>query len=559
MLSGASLFPIDLRTDKDDVMNSLTKKLPWCLKLCALATTLSLMLPDARAATFRWAGAGDVVSMDPYARNETFLLTFTGNIYEPLVRRSKDLKPESALATEWGMMSPTTWFFNLRPGVKFQDGTPFTADDVVFSLARANSKGSNMLGYFSTMKALRKVSDLRIEIDTNRVDSLLPSKLTAIAIMSKAWAEKHNATAVADMAKNEEGYANRNAMGTGPFILRERRDGERTVLVRNPNWWDKATHNLDEVVYVPISNPSTRVAALRSGDIDMIYEVPPADTDGLKKDALLKVMEGPETRVIHLGFNQESTELPESNVKGRNPFKDRRVREAVYRLIDVEAIRRVVMRGQAFPTALLVAPVINGYTKELDQRPSLLKPVEAKKLLADAGYPNGFETVMDCPNDRYVNDEAICQAVVSMLAKIDIKLDLHAQTRNKFYAKVFRKADYSPGKVNLYLMSWSPAATYDVHNVFITLLQTPSAATRGGQFNLGGYSNPAFDALAEKIDNEANATVRLTLIRQATKLYVDDYAYVPLHQQALVWAMRKNIDLFQPADNTIPMRWVNVR
>lgn len=540
-------------------MKLLNKRMPRHLLLCSLVAAASVVLSTAQAATFRWAGAGDVSSMDPYARNETFLLTFTANIYEPLVRRSKQLKPEPSLAIEWGMVSPTTWFFNLRPGVKFQDGTPFTADDVLFSLDRANGKGSNMLGYFSTVKAIRKVSDLRVEIDTNRVDSLLPSKLTAIGIMSKAWADKHNATVVADMTKNEEGYANRNAMGTGPFMLRERRDGERTVLVRNPNWWDKPTHNLEEVVYVPISNPSTRVAALRSGNIDMIYEVPPADTEGLKRDPSLKVMEGPETRVVHLGFNQESPELPESTVKGRNPFKDRRVREAVYRSIDVEAIRRAVMRGQSFPTALLVAPVINGYTKEFDKRPGMLKPAEAKKLLADAGYPNGFETVMDCPNDRYVNDEAICQAVVSMLAKIDIKLDLQAQTRNKFFAKVFRKADYSPGKVNLYLMSWSPAATYDVHNVLATLLQTPSAATRGGQFNLGGYSNPAFDSLTEKIDSEADTTVRMDLIRKATKLYVDDYAYVPLHQQALVWAMRKNIDLFQPADNTIPMRWVNVR
>lgn len=532
--------------------------------LLAVAVTAAVALSaihtaPAEAATFRWAGAGDVSSMDPYARAETFLLTFTANIYEPLLRRNKELKLEPALALTWGQVSPTTWFFNLRPDVKFQDGTPLTADDVVFSLNRANGKGSNMLGYFSTTKAIRKVSNLRVEIDTNRVDPLLPSKWAALGIMSKAWAEKNNATAVADMTKNEEGYANRNTMGTGPFMLRERKDGERTVLVRNPNWWDKATHNLDEIIYTPISNPSTRVAALRSGDVDMIYDVPPADTEGLKRDANLKVLEGPETRVVFLGFNHELGELPESNIKGRNPFKDLRVREAVYRSIDVAAIRRAVMRGQAFPTALLVAPVINGYTKDLDQRPAMLKPEEARRLLADAGYPDGFETGMDCPNDRYVNDEAICQAVAAMLAKIGVKVDLLAQTRNKFFGKLMRKGDYSPGKTSLYLMAWSPASTYDVHNVLDSLLQTPSATTRRGQANIGGYTNPAFDALADQIDNEPDATARLALIRRATKLYLDDYAYVPLHQQALVWAMRKNIDLFQPADNSIPMRWVNVR
>ncbi|MDB5947354.1 MAG: transporter substrate-binding protein [Ramlibacter sp.] len=529
------------------------------MKLALCAAAACLLLPVAEAATLRWAGAGDVSSMDPYARNETFLLTFTSNVYEPLLRRNKDLKPEPALAVKWGMVSPTTWFFDLRPNVKFSDGTPFGADDVVFSLNRANGKGSNMLAYFSTVKAIRKVSPLRVEVDTLRVDPLLPSKWASIGIMSKAWAEKNNAANVADMTRSEEGFANRNAMGTGPFMLKERKDGERTVLVRNPNWWDKPEHNLDEVVYMPISNPSTRVAALRSGNLDMVYDVPPADTIGLKTDPALKVMEGGETRVIFLGFNQELPELPESNVKGKNPFKDRRVREAIYRSIDVNAIRRAVMRNQAVPTALLVAPVINGYQKDMDNRPAMLKPEEAKKLLADAGYPNGFETVLDCPNDRYVNDEAICQAVVSMLAKIGVKLDLQAQTRNKFFAKIMRKGDYSPAKVNLYLMAWSPASTYDVHNVFDSLLMTPSPVTKRGQANIGGYSNAAFDALAEKIDGEADPKARMALIRQATKIYVDDYAYVPLHQQALVWAMRKNVDLVQPADNSFPLRWVKVR
>jgi peptide/nickel transport system substrate-binding protein len=537
-------------------MNRMKMKLASQLALCAAA--VCLMLPAAEGATLRWAGAGDVSSMDPYARNETFLLAFTSNIYEPLLRRNKELKLEPALATEYGMVSPTTWFFNLRPNVKFSDGTPFTADDVVFSLNRANGKGSNMLAYFSTVKAIRKVSPLRVEVDTLRVDPLLPTKWASLGMMSKVWAEKHNALNVADMTKTEEGFANRSAMGTGPFMLKERKDGERTVLVRNPSWWDKPEHNLDEVVYLPIANPSTRTAALRSGNIDMIYEVPPADTEALKKDAALKVMEGGETRVVFLGFNQELAELPESSVKGKNPFQDKRVREAIYRSIDVNAIRRAVMRGQSFPTALLVAPVINGYQKDMDKRPSMLKPEEARKLLADAGYPNGFETVMDCPNDRYVNDEGICQAVVSMLAKIGLKIDLQAQTRNKFFAKIMRKGDYSPAKVNLYLMAWSPASTYDVHNVFDSLLQTPSAATKRGQANIGGYSNPAFDALAEKIDQEADPKARQELIRQATKIYMDDYAYVPLHQQALVWAMRKNVDLTQPADNSFPLRWVKV-
>ena len=378
-------------------------------------------------------------------------------------------------------------------------------------------------------------------------------------MMSKAWAEKNNALNSADMTKNEENYATRNAMGTGAFLLKERRAGEKTILVPNPTWWDKPTHNLTEVIFTPVSNPATRVAALKAGDIDMMYEVPPADTETLKKDANVQVLEGPETRVVYLGFNTEKAELPESNIKGKNPFQDKRVREAMHRSIDVEAIKRTVMRGQSFPTTLMVAPGINGYMKDIDKRPALLAPDAAKKLLADAGYPNGFETGMDCPNDRYVNDEKICQAVVGMLAKIGIKVNLRAQTRNLYFAKILRKGDGAPGDTSFYMLGWSPAQTYDVHNVFEALIHTPDGPNKKGLFNAGGYSNPAVDKLADAMEQETDKAKRDDMIKQATKLYVDDYAYIPLHQQAVVWAARKNIELFQPADNSFPLRYVTVK
>ena len=527
------------------------------IALAAACATLSIAsIADAK--TFKWANSGDVSSMDPYARQETFLLTFTANIYDPLVRRNKDLKLEPALAVKWGQIDPLHWFFDLREGVKFSDGSPFTADDVVFSMNRANGPGSNINGNFSSVKSVKKVNDFRIEVEMLVADPLLADKWSSVSIMSKAWCEKNNAVNAADMIKNEENFATRNAMGTGPFVVKERRAGEKTILVPNPTWWDKPVHNLTEVIFTPVANAATRIAALKAGDIDMTYEVPPADTENLKKDANIKVMEGPETRVVYLGWDQERDELVESNIKGKNPFKDKRVREAMYRSIDVEAIKRTVMRGQSFPTALMVAPGLNGYTKDLDVRPSLLKPEEAKKLLADAGYPDGFETGMDCPNDRYVNDEKICQAVVAMLAKIGIKVNLRAQTRNLYFAKILRKADLSPGETSFYMLGWSPAQTYDVHNVFEALIQTPNKTTKKGQFNAGGYSNPALDKLADAMEQETDKAKRDAMIKEATKLYVDDFAYVPLHQQAVVWAARKNIDLVQPADNSFPLRFVTV-
>jgi len=412
-----------------------------------------------------------------------------------------------------------------------------------------------MLGYFATVKAIRKVSDLRVEVDTNVPDPLLASKWAQLGMMSKAWAEKNKAETVGDLTKNEENFATRNAMGTGPFVLKSREPDVKTVLEANKDWWDKPEHNLSEVVFSRIANSATRVAALRSGEIDMVYTVPPQDTDTLDKDPNTKVIQGPETRVVYLGFDHKRDELLYSNVKGKNPFKDKRVREAIYRSIDVEAIKRTVMRNQSYPTALMVAPGINGYTKELDKRPALLKPDDAKKLLAAAGYPNGFEVTLDCPTDRYVNDEKICQAVVGMLARIGVKINLRAQTRLKYFAQILLpKADTS-----FWMLGWSPAATFDVHDVFISLIQTPNSETKKGQFNPGSYSNAKFDELADKVLVETDVKKRNAMILEATKLYTEDYAYIPLHQQALIWAARKNIDLVQTADNSFQLRWVKVK
>ncbi|MBM3567275.1 MAG: ABC transporter substrate-binding protein [Alphaproteobacteria bacterium] len=527
------------------------------MRLINLVTASALALAaasmPASAKTFKWANDGDVSSMDPFARNETFLLTFMSNIYEPLVRRDRNLKLEPALAVKWGQASPTVWRFDLRPGVKFSDGSPFTADDAVFSLTRANSQGSNMTGYFVSVKEIRKAGDLAVEVETKYPDPLLDQKFAALGMMSKAWAEKNNAQQSADLTKMQENFATRNAMGTGPFVLSGREPDVRTTLKPNAGWWDKPEHNLTEVIFSRVANDATRVAALLSGEIDMIYTVPPQDTERLKNAATTKVLEGPETRVVYLGFDHLRPELLHSNVKGKNPFKDKRVREAFYRAIDVESIRTKVMRGQATPVALMVAPGINGYAKELDVRPKY-DPALSRKLLAEAGYPEGFEVQMDCPNDRYVNDEKICQAVVAMLARINIRVFLLAQTRTRYFAQILGPA-YN---TSFFMLGWSPAATYDTHNPFEQLIQ--SRPERGkGLFNVGGYSNKAFDALADKIEVETDKAKRDAMIKEAHRLYRDDFAYIPLHQQALVWAMKRNVDLVQPADNSFPLRFVNLK
>jgi peptide/nickel transport system substrate-binding protein len=520
--------------------------------LAASALAFALAMPAA-AKTFKWANDGDASSLDPYVLNETFLLGFTGNIYEPLVRRTPDLKLEPALATEWSNPSPTVWRFKLRQGVKFHNGNAFNADDVVFSYNRARADGSNIKSYFASVKELRKIDDFTVEMETGVPNPILVDGMYNWFIMDKEWCEANNTAKPADLTKKEESFATRNTNGTGPFMLKSREVEVKTVLVPNPGWWDKAKHNLTEVQFSVVKNPATRVSALLAGDLDMIYNVPPQDQDRIAKTQGLKTLIAPETRVVYLGFDELRGELLESSVKGKNPFKDKKVREAFHRAIDVETIKTKVMRGESAPTSLMVGANINGYDKSIDQRVPY-DPKKAKELLAEAGYPNGFEVGMDCPNDRYVNDEKICVAVATMLSQIGIKVNLKAQTKALYFAKILAPKF----ETSFFLLGWTPA-TYDAHDMIQNLAYCRKEGVQKGLFNVGGYCNPKVDELADKILVETDQKTRTAMMHEALKTIRDDFAYVPLHQQTVVWASRANVDLVQRADNIFPLMYVNVK
>ena len=506
----------------------------------------------ADAATFRWANDGDANSMDPYTRQESFLLTFTQNIYDPLVRRDRNLKVEPALAESWDRPDPLTWRFHLRHGVKFHGGEPFTAEDVVFSYHRVIAPGSQMNSVVATVKEVKKVDDYTVDFITAQPDPILTEELTTWVMMSKAWCEAHNAVQAVDLSKvKDENFATRNANGTGPFILDIREPDRRTTLKNNPNWWDHPEGNLTDVQFNVISNASTRVAALLSGDVDMIYTVPPQDIDRLQKTEGIKVFIGPELRTIFLSFDTLRPELLKSDVKGKNPFQDVRVRRAFYQAIDVKAIQSRVMRGQSRPSGLMYGPGVNGYTEATDIRLPF-DPAASKKLLADAGYPEGFGVTMDCPNDRYVNDEQICQAVTAMLARVGVRVTLNAQTRLKYFAEI-NNPDY---KTSFYMLGWTPN-TYDAHNVFFNLLGTRNG-TRG-VINDGGWSNPKMDELIGKIAVETDKAKRQAMIEEASALVREEVPAIPLHQQTVVWAAKSNVQLQQLADNTFPLRFVTVK
>jgi peptide/nickel transport system substrate-binding protein len=504
-------------------------------------------MPAAVAKTFRLADQGDVLSMDPYMLNEALLLNFTGNIYEGLTGRGKQLELVPELATDWKQTSPTTWRFNLRKGVKFHDGRQFTADDVIFSLGRAQGEGSDMKSYVGSIKEIAKVDDHTIDIVTNAPFPILPEVIGLWRIMSKAWCEEHDAVRPADVRKATDNYASTHANGTGPFMLKARQPGVRTVLEPNPNWWGKPEHNLTEVIFTPIGNDATRVAALVSGEIDMMQPVPLQDVARLQSSDTLKVMQAPELRTIFLGMDQKRDELQFSNVKGKNPFKDKRVRQAIYQAIDIEAIKTRIMRGASAPTALMIAPGINGYPAALNKRLPY-DPDAARKLLAEAGYGNGFEVSLNCPNDRYVNDAEICQAIAAMLARVGVTINLVAESKATYFPKILRR------DTSFYLLGWTPGS-YDSHDPLYVVISTPGEAGQG-QWNLGAYSNTRVDELTRQIASETDPAQRQKLITNAFKIHQDDIGHIPLHQQPITWGMKRNIDLVQRADNFNYLKWV---
>lgn len=502
-----------------------------------------------QAATLRVATQSDATSMDPHSLNETSQLSLTGNVYEALVARDRQLGLTPGLATSWTQTSPTVWRFEIRKGVKFHDGKDLSADDVVFSFKRAAGEGSDMRSVLTPVKDVRKVGSHTVDIETSAPYPILPDVITQIYVLSKAWCEENKAVMPVDRRKGVENAASFKTNGTGPYRLKERQPATRSIFVRNELYWGKVDGNVDEVVFTPIGSDPTRVAALLSGEVDLIEPVPLQDIDRLKSSGV-KVAQGPELRTIFLGMDQHRDELLFSNIKGKNPFKDKRVRQAVYQAIDVETIKSRVMRNAATPTATLMAPGVKGFDTALNKRP----PYDAeasRKLLAEAGYPAGFEVGLNCPNDRYVNDAAICQAVAANLSRIGVKVNLMTEGKATYFPKVISR------NTSFYLLGWTPA-TYDAHNVLAGLVASQNDKGQG-QGNHGRYSNAKTDDLIQQIQVETDQGKRNALIKEAFEVVANDVGYIPLHQQALAWGMKASVDAPQSPDNFMPFKWISVK
>lgn len=533
------------------------------LPSASLAVACAFMALPASSETLRFASQGDILSMDPYIVEEVFTSGFLGNVYEGLIRRDSDLAIQPALAESWELLSPTHWRFHLRQGVVFHDGTPFTADDVVFSAERVRSGDSNFKNRLAADTEVVAVDDYTVDFITSEPNPILHYTWANWYIMSRSWAEAKN-VGNPNRASQEESYATLHGNGTGPFRLVTREPGVRTILEASENWWgaDEYPTNLTRVEYTPVPNAATRVAALLSEQLDLVFPVSTQDIARVEATPGARIEAGPEVRTMYLTMNQWKDTLPGHNVEGENPLKDRRVREALYRAIDIEAIRDRIMRGRATPAALMVAPGVNGHSDDFERYP--FDPEAARALLAEAGYPDGFGMTYQCSNDMYVNDEAICLAIANMLSRVGIDLQTNVHARAQYLEAIMPPAmDFG-----LAMLGTTPASL-DSHIALYSLHMCPRVSadapiwdpeTRSeivaGKSNFGGYCNPEIDALADAILTETDEDARAALIHQAWTITTQDVAYIPLHQSWGAWGLRDDISVELRSDNIFDWRYV---
>ena len=519
--------------------------------------TLAFALTAAEAKNFRWSSQGDAATLDPHSQNETFSNGINGLVYEYLVTRDQKTfsKFVPGLAISWTNTGPLTWVFKLRQGVKFHDGTPFTADDVVFSFNRARESTVTFRLYSTQSGIPKKIDDYTVEFTTPVPNPVMIDTVINIMIMSKAWCEKNGTAKPLDYIKKEESFATRNAMGTGPYKLVAWEQGVKILHKKNADWWGiKAglyTGNIETIDYRPISNGATRMAALKTGELDFVLDPSVQDVLRLRGDADIKVWEGQEQRLIYLGTDQARDELLYADVKGKNPFKDKRVRLAMYQAIDINALKTSVMRGLSIPTGIaLPAGPAAGVPIEMDTRHPF-DVAKAKKLLAEAGYPNGFGFTLNCPNDRYVNDEKICVAVAAMWARVGLNVRVETMTKANFFPKV-QKRDTSA-----FLAGWGGGAT---DAMFILKPVIHSRDGKGaGDSNYGDAKNAELDALIDKAEGEMNLVERQSLINKATQLIHDEVHVIPLHRQVIPWASRKNVTVLHRPNNLLDLHWVTIK
>ena len=513
------------------------------------AALLAAALP-AGAAELRYASTTDPDTLDPHAGNSAPNFSLLGNVYEGLVRRGRDMGLEPALATSWEPIGDGEgWRFTLREGVTFHGGETFDAEDVVFSYERAASAESDVASWFASVDRVEAPDARTFEVYTTAPNPIFVDGIANWMILDSGWAAENGA----ERPNIEQGnFATTNANGTGPYRVAERQPGLRTVLEAHDGWWDADRGNVTRAVFTPVENSATAVAALLSGELGLIEPVPVQDARRVEAAGGVDVIRGVEARVIMLGFPHARGALfgGDDVVAGINPFQDVRVRRAVAHAINVPAILQTVMQGSAEEVEQLVSPAMRGFTEGLTGHP--YDPERARALLAEAGYADGFPFSFRCPNDRYLNDEAVCTAINAMLAQVGLEPRFETMPVANYWPTL--RAD----EHDLYLLGWSPG-TFDAEHPIRFLLATPDEEAKLGSWNFGGYSNARVDELLPAIQSEIDDDARQAMLDEVANAAIqEDVAYVPLYVQPLLWGVAEGVEVVQRPDNFVNLRWIDV-
>nr|WP_210396667.1 ABC transporter substrate-binding protein [Motiliproteus sediminis] len=496
------------------------KKIPALMAGAVLAMGLGF---GAQAATLKLAYDADPVSLDPHEQLSGGTLQLSHMIFDPLVRWTRELGFEPRLAESWERVDDYTVRFTLRQGVKFHSGNPMTAEDVRWTFDRLKTS-PDFKGIFDNFTEVKVIDDYTIELKTKVAYPLVLHTATYIFPMDSKFYSGNDANGQPKdlLVKHGNSFASTNHSGTGPFIVTARQQGVKVDFERFADYWDKDSKgNVDKIVLTPIKEAPTRVAALLSGDVDFIAPVPPNDHARIEKNGKVNLVTLPGTRIITFQMNQER----------RPEFKDVRVRQAIVHAINNEGIVKKIMKGFATPAAQQGPAGYAGYKESLTPRYDLKK---AKQLMKEAGYEKGFSITMMAPNNRYVNDDKIAQAVAGMLAKINIKVDLKTMPKAQYWPEFDKRS------ADMMMIGWH-ADTEDSANFTEFLTACPNSDTGAGQYNSGNYCNPKVDELVKASASETDPAKRAAMLQEVEQILYDDAAFVPLHWQNLAWAARNGV------------------
>jgi peptide/nickel transport system substrate-binding protein len=520
-----------------------------------LGALLTAFSSGAIAQHLRFAGAQDIVTLDPHQRNDAFTNRIVQQIYEPLISRNAALELTPALAVRWKSQGPSLWLVDLRQDAMFANGTPFTADDAVFSIERAQQRYSAMRHYALPLGKVSKRGQFTLAFDTGTANPVFPEQLSLIPMMSAAWSKAKHCEQLGDPSAKQETACTRQANGTGAMVLKEWVPAARIRLERHANWWGNqltGLGNLKAATYLPMPNETTRMVALVNKEIDLILDPRPNDLPVLAAKGDIQLFKTQENRTVFLGFDQHSERLRLQKPNEKNPLKDLRVRQALAHAIDYNTIAQKILRDMAYPTFSMVVPGATGYSANFESKPAYDQE-KARALLAAAGFANGFPLAMACPSDRHPSDIPVCTAIVAMWSKIGVVAKLQTLPKATYFDALARAEQ----GFDAYLMSWGGATT-DAQFTLLPLVHSRQAKEGGGD-NYGGIANPQIDKLIASARAEMQPEKRNALLKQAMQLHHEQVHHLPLHRQMVLWAASKKVSLTIRADGKLELARVSLR